>query len=95
MNENEVSSYLGLHLKKWTLEQSTIHREFKFRNFTDAFSFMTAVALEAEKMNHHPEWTNVYNKVSVILSTHEPQGLTMLDMDLAMKMDSLYSRFDG
>jgi 4a-hydroxytetrahydrobiopterin dehydratase len=94
MSEKEVSSYLGLHLKKWLLADTSIKRDFKFRNFNDAFSFMTAVALEAEKMDHHPEWTNVYNQVKVILSTHEPKGITKQDMDLALKIDSIFSKFE-
>ena len=94
MSEKEVASYLGIHLKKWSLSEATIRRDFKFRDFPEAFSFMTAVAFEAEKMNHHPEWNNVYNKVSIALSTHEPTGITQHDMDLALKIDNLYSKFD-
>src|SRR5512133_2583951 len=94
MSEKEVSSYLGLHLKKWLLDGTSIKRDFKFRNFNDAFSFITAVALVAEKMDDHTEWTNVYKQVKVILSTHEPKGITKQDMDLALKIDSIFSKFE-
>jgi 4a-hydroxytetrahydrobiopterin dehydratase len=94
MQEKEVAGYLGLHLNKWSLAGQKIRRDFTFKNFTDAFSFMTAVALEAEKIDHHPEWSNVYNKVSITLSTHDPKGLTQLDIDLAVKIDSIYAGYE-
>ncbi len=58
----------------------------------DAFSFMTGIALEAEKMDHHPDWTNVYDRVTISLSTHSAEGITQLDMDLAKKIDAIYKR---
>lgn len=64
-----------------------ISREYRFADFTQAFGFMAQVALMAEKMNHHPEWFNVYNRVSVVLTTHDASGLTMKDIDLARFMD--------
>ena len=67
--------------------RDAITRSFKFKTFNEAFGFMSRVALEAEKMDHHPEWSNVYNKVDVVLSTHSAQGLTDLDVKLAAKMD--------
>jgi 4a-hydroxytetrahydrobiopterin dehydratase len=67
--------------------RDAITRSFKFKTFNEAFGFMSRVALEAEKMDHHPEWSNVYNKVDVVLSTHSAQGLTELDVKLAAKMD--------
>jgi len=67
--------------------RDAIAKSFKFKTFSEAFGFMTRAALEAEKMDHHPEWTNVYNKVDVVLSTHSAQGLTELDVKLARKMD--------
>lgn len=67
--------------------RDAITRSFKFKTFNEAFGFMSRVALEAEKMDHHPEWSNVYNKVDVILSTHSAGGLTELDVKLAAKMD--------
>lgn len=67
--------------------RDAIAKSFKFKTFSEAFGFMARVALEAEKMDHHPEWTNVYNKVDVVLATHSAQGLTELDVKLARKMD--------
>ena len=68
--------------------RDAIQKSFKFKNFNEAFGFMTRVALVAEKMDHHPEWFNVYNKVDVILSTHDAGGLTRKDIALAEAMDS-------
>ena len=65
----------------------SIERSFEFRNFSEAFAFMTRSALAAEKMNHHPDWSNVYKTVEVKLNTHDAGGLTDLDFKLAAKMD--------
>jgi len=73
----------------WILAENTITKEFSFPNFIDAFGFMSKVALEAEKLNHHPNWQNVYNKVNISLSTHDAGGLTELDFKLAKKIDKL------
>ena len=75
----------------WTLsaDATAISRQFKGKNFTHAWAFMSAVAIEAEKLNHHPEWSNVYRTVEVTLSTHDVGGLSALDAKLARKMDSL------
>lgn len=67
--------------------RDAIAKSFKFKTFNEAFGFMARVALEAEKLDHHPEWTNVFNKVDVVLSTHSAGGLTELDVKLARKMD--------
>lgn len=76
-------------LNGWVLEEggAAIRKEFKFKNFSEAFAFMTRAALAAEKLDHHPEWSNVYNKVDVRLTTHSADGLTALDFELAKKMD--------
>jgi len=68
--------------------RDAIRREFKFRNFGEAFAFMTRAALLAEKMDHHPEWTNVYNKVEVTLSTHDADGVTEKDLAMARAMET-------
>ena len=69
--------------------RDAIGRSFKFKDFSEAFGFMTRAALVAERMNHHPEWFNVWNRVDVTLSTHDAGGLTELDIELAAAMDKL------
>lgn len=78
-------------LKGWTVEGTdrAIAKEFVFGNFREAFGFMTQAALVAEKMDHHPEWSNVYRKVHVRLTTHDAGGLTALDLALAAAMDGI------
>jgi 4a-hydroxytetrahydrobiopterin dehydratase len=78
-------------LKGWTAVagRDAIARKFTFRDFNEAFGFMARVALVAEKMDHHPEWSNVYKTVEVTLSTHDAGGLTELDVKLAKEMDRL------
>lgn len=70
-------------------ERDAIRKTFTFQNFVEAFAFMTKAALWAEKWNHHPEWSNVYNRVTVELITHDVDGLSALDAKLARKMDGL------
>jgi len=79
-------------LKSWRIvaDGSAISRSFKFADFTEAFAFMTRVALAAEKMDHHPEWSNVYNKVEITLSTHDAGGLTANDIALATIIDKVF-----
>ena len=74
----------------WIEEDNSLKRSFKFKNFIEAWSFMTKVAMVAEKMDHHPEWSNVYNKVNITLTTHD-QGNTITDKDreLARKINEL------
>ena len=70
-------------------DRDAITKSFRFASFVEAFGWMSKVALWAEKLNHHPEWLNVYNRVEVTLSTHECRGLSGLDIELAEKMDQL------
>ena len=74
----------------WLLDEAgkAISKTYVFKNFVEAFGFMTRVALHAEKMNHHPEWCNVYKTVEVTLTTHDKGGLSDLDLTLAKKMDN-------
>ncbi len=69
--------------------RDAITKTYRFKNFRQAFGFMTQAALIAEKMDHHPEWSNVYGKVEVVLTTHSAQGLSLLDINLAKKMDEI------
>lgn len=71
----------------WHLEYEYLVKKFKFDNFIEAFSFMTKVALLAEKLNHHPEWSNVYNEVSIKLTTHDVSGISERDFNLAEQID--------
>jgi len=74
----------------WKEEKNKLYQKFQFKNFSEAFAFMTRVALEAEKMDHHPEWKNVYNTVEVWLSTHDAGDIvTDKDHKLAKKIDAL------
>lgn len=79
----------GLSENGWILdgERDAITKTFKFANFIEAFGWMSQMAIVAEKMNHHPEWFNVYNRVEVTLTTHDVDGLSALDAELAQKMD--------
>ena len=72
-------------LPGWTIAGGKLHRVFQFRDFTEAFGFMARVALLAEKLDHHPDWQNVYNRVTIDLVTHDAGGLTALDFELAAK----------
>lgn len=91
-SEQAVQQFLCKH-KHWSLNENKLHREFKFTNFTQAFGFMSMVALVSEKTNHHPEWFNVYNKVLVDLTTHEANGVSERDFELAETMDELSEQF--
>ena len=75
-------------LNSWELDNDRIRKTFEFKNFGDAFAFMTRMAIEIEGINHHPEWFNVYNKVKVELTTHDVGGLSMYDFKLAEIMDT-------
>ena len=88
LTDAEITEHMKA-LPSWELGADRIRRAFRFQDFVEAFGWMTQVALLAEKMNHHPEWRNVWATVEVELSTHDAGGLTELDMKLAAKMDEL------
>lgn len=75
----------------WAIEDEKLTNAFEFEDFVKAFSFMTGVAMEAEAMNHHPEWSNVWNQVDIALTTHEVGGISKLDFELAAKIEALRS----
>lgn len=83
-------------LPEWTHEpdRDAIARTFQFPDFVTAFAFMTGVALEAEKADHHPEWSNVYGRVSILLTTHDADGLSERDINLAREVSALAARFE-
>lgn len=88
LSDSEIEAALQ-KVSGWTVVGGKLHREFKFADFVDAFSFMTRVALRAEAMGHHPEWFNVYNKVTIDLTTHDAGGISGKDFELASKLDAL------
>jgi 4a-hydroxytetrahydrobiopterin dehydratase len=73
----------------WTLREGKLHREFRFGSFVEAFGFMTRAALVAERMNHHPDWRNVYDRVTIDVHTHDRGGLTEFDFELARRLSAL------
>jgi 4a-hydroxytetrahydrobiopterin dehydratase len=87
----EISARLA-GLPRWTIVGGKLRREFQFSDFSEAFGFMARVALAAEKLDHHPDWSNVWNRVTVELSTHDAGGITELDFELATVMDRLAGR---
>lgn len=91
LNKEAVSAALA-ELEGWTLadDSASIRRRFDFNNFSEAFAFMTRVALAAEKMDHHPDWSNVYKTVDVTLNTHDAGGVTALDIELAKRMNRYF-----
>jgi 4a-hydroxytetrahydrobiopterin dehydratase len=76
-------------LPGWELKAGKLHRELKFKNFVQAWGFMTQVAILAEQANHHPEWSNVYSRVIIDLTTHEAGGISQRDFELAQKINRL------
>jgi 4a-hydroxytetrahydrobiopterin dehydratase len=86
--ENDVKARLAAH-PAWTIQNGRLHREFRFAGFSEAFGFMARAALVAEKLDHHPDWSNVFNRVVVSLHTHDAGGLTELDFRLAAEMDRI------
>lgn len=77
------------HLDGWALSDEKLHRRFVFGDFVEAFGFMSRVALLAEALDHHPEWSNVYNRVEIYLTTHDAGGITERDLTLAGKINRL------
>jgi|TARA_B110000977_G_C11086334_1_gene494873 4a-hydroxytetrahydrobiopterin dehydratase len=77
----------------WVLKGKFIHRELIFKDFVEAFSFMTSVSVIAEKLKHHPNWKNVYKKVNIALNTHDADGLTDKDFQLAKEIDQLTRKY--
>ena len=89
LSETEIEKEVA-ELDGWKLVTGKLNRVFQFQNFIQAFGFMTRVALKAEKMNHHPEWFNVYNRVEISLVTHDLNGVSTYDMKLARSINKLY-----
>lgn len=91
LGDAEIAARLKA-LPGWSLEAGKLHKAYAFKDFVEAWGFMSAAALVAEAMGHHPEWSNVWNRVTVNLTTHDAGGLTALDFDLAGRMEALAGR---
>ena len=90
LSDSDIHSRLK-EVSRWELVEGKLHREFRFSNFIEAFGFMAQVALLAERRDHHPEWSNVYNQVIIDLTTHDAGGLTARDFDLARAVDQAFN----
>lgn len=88
LSEAELKKALG-ELSGWSIEAGKLHRQYQFKSFVEAFGFMSSLALVAESMGHHPEWFNVYNRVTIDLTTHDAGGITAKDVELARKANQL------
>ncbi|HEX6647560.1 MAG TPA: 4a-hydroxytetrahydrobiopterin dehydratase [Nitrososphaeraceae archaeon] len=88
LSDNEIEGKLK-ELRNWQIEKGKLCKSFEFKNFTQAFGFITKIALESEKLDHHPELFNVFNKVKIFLSTHKVNGISEYDFILAKKIDDL------
>jgi len=91
LQDEEIDARLA-DLPDWVRVEEKLHRELRFGDFSEAFAFMTRVAMLAEQRDHHPEWTNVYATVGIDLTTHAAGGITELDFDLAAAIDRLLDR---
>ena len=88
LSEEQIKKELA-NLPGWSILNGKLHKDFVFKDFIEAFGFMSTAALHIEKMNHHPEWFNVYNKIKVDLTTHDAGGITLNDINLARILNSL------
>lgn len=88
LSDNEIEGKLK-ELRNWQIEKGKLCKSIEFKNFTQAFGFITKIALESEKLDHHPELFNVFNKVKIFLSTHKVNGISEYDFILAKKIDDL------
>jgi len=88
LNEAEIGSALA-EIGGWTVQNGKLHREYRFASFVEAFGFMASGALIAEAMNHHPEWFNVYHTVRIDLVTHDVQGISQNDLEMARRFEQL------
>jgi len=91
LSKQEIAAAL-LKLDGWRVVKGNLHRVFEFKDFKQAFGFMKRVALVADRMDHHPDWSNAYNKVTIDLSTHSAGGLTKNDFELAGKIQKIHGR---
>ncbi len=91
LSDAEITGRLK-SLQGWSVQDGKLHKEYKFADFIHAFGFMSTAAIAIEKMNHHPEWSNVYNRVTVDLTTHDAGGVSQADFDLAKLLDGIAAK---
>lgn len=92
VSSDEQQQFIATH-RQWNLKDGKLVTHLKFTDFNQAFAFMTAVALHAEKVNHHPEWFNCYNRLEIALTTHEAGGITQRDLNMATFISRLHRQF--
>jgi len=92
LSDEQLEQFL-IELAEWRIKDEKLFRVLRFKDFNKAIEFMNQVAITSEAMDHHPEWSNVYNKVEIYLVTHSEDGITQLDIDLAREIDSHFSAF--
>ena len=93
ISKDKLNQKINNLSKNWVIEDVLLKGSFVFKNFDDAFSFMKKVAIKCEDMNHHPKWTNVYNKIDIELYTHDSGGITEKDFELSSYMDAEFKNF--
>lgn len=91
LSSEEIDQSLR-QVQGWQVVNNKLHREYRFTDFIHAFGFMATAAIAIEKMNHHPEWSNVYNRVTIDLTTHDSGGITQNDIDLAQLLDGIAAK---
>ena len=94
LSNNEVNEKINMLSKNWSIDGLFLKGSYEFKNFDQAFNFMKEVAAKCEEMNHHPKWTNVYNKLDIELYTHDLGGITDKDFELSSYMDSTFQKYN-
>jgi 4a-hydroxytetrahydrobiopterin dehydratase len=89
LNASETKNHLK-ELTGWTLDNNFIQKDFEFKDFLEAFGFLSRIAVLSEKLNHHPNWSGVYNKVQIKLQTHDAGGITAKDIELAKQIEKIF-----
>ena len=94
LEKNKLVNELNKLSNKWSISDKFLNCKYEFKNFNEALSFMNKVGVKCEEMDHHPKWTNVYNRLEIELFTHDEDGLTMKDFDLAIFMDQEFESYE-
>ena len=94
IEKNQLESELKKLSNKWSISDKFLICKYEFKNFNEALSYMNTVGIKCEEMDHHPKWTNVYNRLEIELFTHDKNGLTMKDFDLASFMDQEFESYE-